>query len=145
MACFKEEGKVPSENERLTIFVMGWRRTSRQDLSRKVGMMSREQDELDDSVIADRTSSQVAGTKADKEWEGGRGNGMGSGRGDKAGGKAAVNLAILPLKKSRNEAASSDGALEMGRMLGADRHNRDSRLDQSFLGWPAQQEMSDLK
>ena len=107
--------------------------------------MSREQVELDESVMADRTSSQVAGAKADKEWEGGRGKGTGSGGGDESGGKVAVNLAILPLKKLRNEVASSDGEEEMGRMLGAERDNRQLRQDQSFLGWPEQQEISDLK
>ena len=108
-------------------------------------MMSREQDELEDSVIADLTSSQVAGAKVVKEREGGRGKGMGSGGGDETGGKVAVSLAIFPLKKSRNEVATSNGEEEMGRMLGEDRDKRESRQDHSFLGWPEQQEISDLK
>jgi len=39
---------------------MGRSRESRHNLKKKVGMMSREQNELDDCVIADRTSSVMA-------------------------------------------------------------------------------------
>src|SRR6267154_6070816 len=63
----KLAGKVPSENDKLMILVMGVIRESRQDLRRKVGMISREQVALDDIRIARRTSSWEVGEKVLKD------------------------------------------------------------------------------
>ena len=46
--------------------VMGMTRESRQDLSSRVGMESREQVALEEARIAHRTSSAEAGEKSDK-------------------------------------------------------------------------------
>ena len=62
-ADLKELGKVPSERERFTMLVMGMIRESRQDLSKKVGMMSRVQEALEDLRMAAFTSSGLAGEK----------------------------------------------------------------------------------
>ena len=45
-ADLKESGKRPSERARLIMLVMGSKRESRQDLIRKVGMISRAQEAL---------------------------------------------------------------------------------------------------
>src|SRR6188768_1558965 len=60
-ADLKEWGKIPSESARLMMLVIGSRRESRQDLSRKVGMISKAQDEFEDLRIAVLTSSMLAG------------------------------------------------------------------------------------
>jgi len=99
MACLNERGNVPSLKARFTMLVIGWARTSRQDLSRKVGIVSREQDELVDCEMALRTSSRVAGVKADRAFEVKGKGGSDGGAEDES--KAAESLAILPLKKSR--------------------------------------------
>ena len=52
--------KVPSEKERLTIVVMGTRSAFRHALSRKIGMMSSVHVELEEWLMASRTSSRVA-------------------------------------------------------------------------------------
>ena len=57
----KELGKIPSERARLMMLVIGSRRESRQDLSRKVGMISSSQEALEDLRIAILTSSVLAG------------------------------------------------------------------------------------
>ena len=59
----KALGKVPSERERFTMLVMGMIRESRQDLSKKVGMMSRVQEAFEDLRMAAFTSSGLAGEK----------------------------------------------------------------------------------
>jgi len=65
-ADLKESGKIPSERARLIILVIGSRRESRQDLSRKVGMISRSQEAFDDLRIAILTSSVDAGEKDER-------------------------------------------------------------------------------
>ena len=65
-AELKESGKIPSERARLIILVIGSRRESRQDLSRKVGMISRSQEAFDDLRIAILTSSVDAGEKDER-------------------------------------------------------------------------------
>ena len=79
--------------------------------------------------MAIRTSSQLAGEKVDKDCEGGKGKGVGSGIGMAVAGKAAVNLAILSLKKLRKEEARWEGEDELGKTFGEDRDNRESRQD----------------
>jgi len=59
-------GNFPSDRAKLIIFVIGRIRESRQDLSRKVGMISREQVELDDTKTAFRTSSGLARENSEK-------------------------------------------------------------------------------
>jgi len=66
MACLREDGKTFSDSDRFTMLVMGMSRESRQAFKRKVGMTSRAQVELDDCVMAARTSSHVAGVNLDK-------------------------------------------------------------------------------
>lgn len=63
----KELGNIPSERARLIIFVIGRTNTSRQDFSRKVGIISREQVALVDRRIACLTSEISAGGKEVKE------------------------------------------------------------------------------
>jgi len=65
-ADLKESGKIPSERARLIMLVIGSRRESRQDLSRKVGMISRSQEAFDDLRIAILTSSVDAGEKDER-------------------------------------------------------------------------------
>ena len=60
-------GKFPSDKAKLIIFVIGRIRESRQDLSRKVGMISREQVELDESKTAFRTSFGLARENSEKD------------------------------------------------------------------------------
>jgi len=75
MAFLYEVGKVPSDKARLMMLVIGRSKESRQDLSRKVGIMSREQVELEDNKIACLTSLILAGAKVGKDGggeEGGR-------------------------------------------------------------------------
>ena len=65
MASLNFEGKTPSERDKLIMFVIGRIKALMQDLRRKVGIMSREQVELEDERIRLRTSSVVAGRKED--------------------------------------------------------------------------------
>ena len=65
-ADLKESGKIPSERARLIMLVMGSKRESRQDLIRKVGMISRVQEALEDLRIAALTSSMFAGEKDER-------------------------------------------------------------------------------
>ena len=62
-----ESGKMPSESARLIIFVMGSKRETRHDLIRKVGMMSRAQEALEDLRIAALTSAMLAGVKDERQ------------------------------------------------------------------------------
>ena len=57
VACLNVSGKIPSDNDMLIIVVIGWIKTSRQDFSRNVGMVSREHVAFDDIRIAFLTSS----------------------------------------------------------------------------------------
>ena len=66
-ADLKESGKRPSERARLIMLVMGSKRESRQDLIRKVGMISRAQEALEDLRIATLTSSLLAGEKDERQ------------------------------------------------------------------------------
>ena len=52
----KSDGKTPSERERLIRVVIGSIRASMHDLRRKVGMISRAHEELDDPEMVRRTS-----------------------------------------------------------------------------------------
>ena len=65
-ADLKDWGKIPSESARLMMLVIGSRRESRQDLSRKVGMISRSKEALDDLRIAVLTSSAHVGEKDER-------------------------------------------------------------------------------
>ena len=55
--------KDPSDKAKLMILVMGCIKESRQDLRRKVGIVSRQQVALEDVRIALRTSSELDGEK----------------------------------------------------------------------------------
>src|SRR6187399_3772766 len=66
-ADLKESGKIPSRRARLIMLVIGSMRESRQDLSRKVGMISRAQEEFEDLRIAVLTSSMLAGEKDERQ------------------------------------------------------------------------------
>lgn len=52
VACLKEGGKVDSSKQRLSRLVMGISRASRHFFSRKVGIMSRVQEELLDESMS---------------------------------------------------------------------------------------------
>ena len=69
-ACSKVVGKDPSDNDMLTIMVMGLMSTSKQDLKRLVGITSRSQEESEEDMIILLTSSSVDGAK-DESREGG--------------------------------------------------------------------------
>ena len=66
-ADLNESGKMPSESARLIMLVMGSKRESRRDLIRKVGMMSRAQEALEDLRIAALTSAMLAGEKDERQ------------------------------------------------------------------------------
>ena len=66
-ADLNESGKMSSESARLIMLVMGSKRESRQDLIRKVGMMSRAQEALEDLRIAALTSAMLAGEKDERQ------------------------------------------------------------------------------
>ena len=66
-ADLKEWGTVPSERARLMMLVIGSRRESRHDLSRKVGIISRVQEALEDLRMTILTSSVLAGEKDDRQ------------------------------------------------------------------------------
>jgi hypothetical protein len=63
VACLKEGGNVDSRRHRLSRLVMGRRRASRHFLSRNVGTMSREHEELLEERMIWRTSSVEVGEK----------------------------------------------------------------------------------
>ena len=66
-ADLNESGKMPSESARLIMLVMGSKRESRHDLIKKVGMMSRAQEALEDLRIAALTSAMPAGEKDERQ------------------------------------------------------------------------------
>ena len=66
MAFLNSVGKIPSERDMFTSLVIGWMSESRQVLRKKVGIVSREQEALDDLRMAILTSSVEAGEKLDK-------------------------------------------------------------------------------
>ena len=61
-AYLKVVGRDPSDNDRLTIMVIGLMITSKQDLRRLVGITSRSQEESEEDMITFLTSS-VKGAK----------------------------------------------------------------------------------
>jgi len=61
MACLGEERNTLSDRDRFTVLVVGRTNELRQDCRRKVGMTPMAQVELEDCVMAARTSSHVAG------------------------------------------------------------------------------------
>jgi len=61
IACLNEVGKTLSESDRLTMLVTGKSKESRHDFNRKVGMLTRAHEELEDCIMVARTSSVVAG------------------------------------------------------------------------------------
>ena len=63
VAVLKVSGKMPFDNARLIIVVIGCSKEFRQDFRRKIGIISREQDALDDIKIAFCTSPGLAGRK----------------------------------------------------------------------------------
>ena len=65
-ADLNESGKMPSECARLMMLMMGSKRESKHDLIRKVGMISRAQEALEDLRIAALTSSMFAGEKDER-------------------------------------------------------------------------------
>src|SRR2546425_1141 len=74
-ASLKLVRKEPSRKDKFMMLVIGVIRESRQDLRRKVGMVSREQVALEDIRMACRTSSWLVGEKVLKGGglqEGGR-------------------------------------------------------------------------
>lgn len=70
-AILKESGKVPSEMAKLMMVVIGANKESRQDLRRKVGMMSSEDEAEEDERIAFLTSWRSAGGKDEQAGGGG--------------------------------------------------------------------------
>jgi hypothetical protein len=70
-AVLKESGKVPSEMAKLMMVVIGGSKESRQDLRRKVGMMSSEDEAEEDERIAFLTSWRSAGGKVEQAGGGG--------------------------------------------------------------------------
>ena len=58
-------GNSPSDRERFIRWVIGWTRTSMQDLRSFVGMISREQEESVDERTNFRISSVEAGARVD--------------------------------------------------------------------------------
>ena len=63
----KSDGKTPTERERLIRMVSISIRASMHDLRRKVGMISRAHEELDDPEMVRRTSSVVVGVKQESK------------------------------------------------------------------------------
>ena len=122
---------MPSVSEKLIMVVVGESRESRQDLSRKVGMMSSEQVVFDELSMMVRTSSAEAGVKLARQV-GVKVFGSCGGAGFE--GKEAVNFVILSLKKRRNDEASEVGDEALGNVLGQERDSKELRVDQSFFG-----------
>ena len=114
------------------ILVIGRIRESRQDLRRKVGIISKEQVAFDEIKIALRTSLEVARENSSKA-----GGIEGGGKwGDKFvfGTKDEQSLIIFSLKNLRKEAARVEEEMEVGSTDGEFRERSDWRVDHSFLG-----------
>ena len=121
------------------ILVIGRIRESRQDLRRKVGIISREQVAFDEIKIALRTSLEVARENSSKA-----GGIEGGGKwGDKFvfGTKDEQSLIISSLKNFRKEVAKIEEEIEVGSTEGGLRERRDWRVDHSFLGFLAHWEI----
>jgi len=131
-AILKELGNIPSERARLIIVVMGRANTSRQDFSRKVGIISIEQEALDDRRMACLTSAISAGGKNEKEGGLERESKWGEDEGSVT--KEEESFKIFWWKKLRKEFARERGDVELGRISSDLRERRVSSKDQSFLG-----------
>ena len=138
-ADLKEWGKVPSERARLMMLVLGSRRESRHDLSRKVGIISRVQEALEDLRMAILTSSVLAGEKDDRQ--GGTIGGVVWGETLGLEVKTEQSLMIFWSKKLRKEVARTEWDNALGRTAGALQDNREFIVDQSLLGWLEQREI----
>ena len=114
------------------ILVIGRIRESRQDLRRKVGIISREQVALDEIKIAFRTSLEVARENSAKT--GGIEEGERWGEELTFGTRDEHSLIISSLKNLRKEAARVEEEMEVGSTDGEFRERRDWRVDHSFLG-----------
>ena len=66
----KSVGKVPSDKDKFMRVVIGPTRASMHDLSKEVGIQSREQVALEDVMIICFTSAVVAGVKSRRAEEG---------------------------------------------------------------------------
>ena len=96
MAFLNSVGKMPSERDMFMSLVIGWISESRQDLRKKVGIVSREQEALDELRMAILTSSVDAGEKLDND--GGEQCGVKSGEIFELGENEEDNLVILSPK-----------------------------------------------
>lgn len=135
-AILKDSGKVPSEMAKLMMVVIGVSKESRQDLRRKVGMMSSEDEAEEDERMAFLTSWMSAGRKVEQAGGGGV-----EVKEEKVCGKSVEetrveeSLQILSWKKLRNEEAIESAEGELGRTGGGRRERRVFSKGQSFLGW----------
>jgi hypothetical protein len=123
---------MPSDRDILTMVVIGWIRELRQDLRRKVGMVSRVQDALDDMRMACRTSSELAGEKLSSL--GGGKSGAICGEEFVLLGREEHSLVIFWSKNWRKELASEEGEMKLGSTGGQFRESRESRVDHNFFG-----------
>jgi len=121
------------------ILVIGRINESRQDLRRKVGIISREQVAFDENKIAFRTSLEVARENSDKT--GGIEEGGKWGEELTFGTRDEQSLIILSLKKLRKEVAKVEEDIEVGSTDGGLRERIDWRVDHSFLGFLAHWEI----
>ena len=128
----KVVGKDPSDNDRLTIMVIGLMRTSKQDLRRLVGIMSRSQVESEEDMISLLTSSSVDGAK--DESRGGGVIGAWSVGGIAGGGSFEHSSDILSSKYLRNEATRVEAHEKEGKHDGILRERREFKVDQSLRG-----------
>ena len=112
------------------IFVIGRIRESRQDLRRKVGIISREQVAFDDIKIAFLTSLEVARENSAKT--GGIEEGGKWGEDLTSGTKDEQSFIIFSLKNFRKEVAKVEEEIEVGSTDGGLRERRDWRVDHNF-------------
>src|ERR1043165_2943398 len=131
---------MPSDKERLMRVVMGWRRESTHALRRPVGITSDGQEALDEERIATFTSSGVAGRNEERGGGGEGGGEWGESTVEDVCGKDEKRLTILSPKNFENEEARSDIEL-VERHGGVLRESKESRADQSFLGWELRSEI----
>ena len=131
-ACLKVVGKDLSDNDRLTILVIGLMSTSKQDLRRLVGITSRSQEESEEDMITLLTSSSVDGAKDESR----RGGVIGAWLvgGIAGGGSFEHRSDILSSKNFRNEAARVEAHEKEGKHDGILRERREFKVDQSLRG-----------
>ena len=130
-ACWKVVRKDPSDNDRLTIMVIGLMSISKQDLRRLVGITSRSQEESEEDMITLLTSS-VEGAK--DESRGGGVIGAWSVAGIAGGGSFEHRSDILSSKNFRNEAARVEAHEKEGKHGGILQERRELKVDQSLRG-----------